>query len=201
MKTVNKIAPLFFFLLISGCATQKTVFVPAQPSVEKGSVLYLYRESGFSSLVFAPGAIIKNNAGEETNAGKLGQGEYKLMHLFPGQYEVQLEAIKYYAPGNAITIDVKPDSINYLQIDTSLKFEASTRYKAYERKYSLRKVDESVALDLIADCVDVDSRPMKKGLKVKKEVNESDEGVVEQDEDNKASFSIEKTADPFSRNQ
>lgn len=201
MNMVNKIT-LLAVLLFVGCATDNAVFIPAQPSEEKGSVVYVYRVSEFSSMVLVPEIVIQNNRGEQTRIGKLGRGEYKRLYLLPGEYEIQLESIKYYAPGNALAIDIKPGSVNYIQVDASLKFETATHYKAYQRKYDLREISASIALGEIANCIDIDSKALKKNVRLKAGVGATEEvtgSAVNSDKD--ALFSIDKTADPFSRKQ
>lgn len=198
MNTIIKVA-LPAFLLLTACATHNSAFEPVQPSEEKGSVIYVYRASEYSSMVLAPAISINNADGVQANFGSLGHGEYKFMYLPPGKYEIQLESIEYYAPGNMLTIEVQPHSVNYLQLETSLEFESGTRYKPYERKMNLRKMESSIALDEIADCIDVDSKPVNKKSSAKtgptaaiKEISDEEAGVQ---------FSTDKTSDPFSRNK
>ena len=146
-----------------------------------------------------PDINIKDAEGVQTSVGKLKYGEYKLVYLMPGQYEIQLGEIKFYAPGKELMIDVKPDAVHYLRLDTSLIFETGVRYKSYERKFDLQEVEETFALGEMASCIDVDSKPKKKSRSAKvgtdavaKEASEKDEEAV---------FSTDKTSDPFSRNR
>ena len=194
MNQVCKITP-FFLLLLIGCTAHKTTFIPVQPSAEKGAALYVYRSSEVSSLMLAPVINIKEVDGGQTKIGRLGHGEYKLVYLLPGNYEIQLESIDYYAPGNSLAIEVKPETVNYLRLDTSLSFETGLRYKSYERKLDLQEVDEVIALSEMSSCVDIDSKPKKKKRSLEKTV----EDISGQNED--ARFSTDKTTDPFSRRQ
>ena len=185
---------VLIMLLLVGCTTNIATFFPAQPSNEKGSVVYVYRSSEPSSLMLAPEIEIRGAEGKQTNIGTLGNGEYKLVYLMPGQYQILLDAIEYYAPGNKLMVEIKPDTVNYLRLDSSLKFETSLRYKAYVRRYNLQEVEELIALDEIASCIDVDSKPKKKN----REAGVTVEDALNKDDD--AHFSTDKTADPFSRN-
>lgn len=195
MKTVA----LLFFLLLTACATHRATFVPVQPSNEKGSAVYVYRAGAISSLMLPPDINIKDAGGVQTNIGKLQYGEYKLVYLKPGRYEIQLEAIDYYAAGKDLMIEVKSQTVNYLRLDASLKFETGVRYKSYERKFDLQEVDQTIALEEIASCVDVDSKPKKK--KWSSNVGPDTETKKALGKDEEAVFSIEKTSDPFSRNR
>ena len=141
-----------------------------------------------------PDINIKDAEGAKTNIGELNHGEYKLVYLKPGSYEIQLSAIDYYAPGKNLMIEVKPQSVNYLRLEKTLKFEAGVRYKPYERTYDLQKVEEAIALEEIASCIDVDSKPKqttRSANVVTKEASEKNEEAV---------FSVDRTSDPFSRN-
>jgi hypothetical protein len=195
---LNKIIA-FFLLLLAGCATHQTPFVPVNASVEKGSAVYIYRASEVSNLMVPPEINIKDGQGVQTNIGRLRHGEYKLVFLKPGQYEIQLGEIKYYAPGEEVMIDIKPDSVNYLRLDSSLKFETGARYKSYERKFTLQEVEVAFALDEMASCIDVDSKPKNKNraVEVESDIGTKDVSV----EDDEAYFSTDKTTDPFSRNK
>ncbi len=183
----KKIVPLFILLLV-GCATQKTAFVPVEASSGKSSALYIYRADSDANLMIPPEVNMRDDQGNKIDIGRLSRGEYKLIFLKPGYYEIQLGEIKYYAPGEELKVEVKPDVVSYLQLTSSLKFEAGGRYKAYERKFSVQQVEESIALIEMAGSIDIDSKPKKKDRSANAE---SDEAV----------FSIDKTSDPFSRNR
>lgn len=195
---IKTVAPLFF-LLLTACATQQATFVPVQPSSEEGSAVYVYRASAISSLMLPPDINIKDAGGAQTHIGRLNYGEYKLVYLKPGFYNIQLDAIDYYAPGKDLMIEVKPQTVNYLRLDASLKFETGVRYRAYERKFDLQKVEAVIALDEMAGCVDVDSKPRKK----KWSANVGSDTATNETsaKDKEAVFSIDKTSDPFSRNR
>ena len=194
-----KLTIVTMVLMLAGCATQQAAFVPAQPSDEKGSVVYVYRASQVSSLMLAPGVNVNTADGAQKKLGKISHGEYRLIYLLPGRYEVELESIEYYAPGNKLIVEVKPETVNYLRLDASLKFETGTRYKSYDRKFGIRQVDTQTALNEIASCIDVESKPKKKSKTAKVKAGEAARGILENDED--AYFSTDKTADPFSRNR
>ena len=182
-------------LLFVGCATHIAAFVPAQPSDEKGSVMYVYRSSEASSMMLAPDIEIRDVEGKQTTIGALAQGEYRLIYLQPGQYEMRLDAIEYYAPGNKLMVEVMRDTVNYLRLDSSLKFETGLSYKAYVRRFNLQEVKAPVAMDEIASCVDVGGNQKMINNTVD-DVNGSASG-----KDNGAHFTTDKTTDPFSRNQ
>lgn len=198
MTMVKIVVPLFF-LLLTACATHQAAFIPVQPSSEKGSAVYVYRASAISSLMLPPDINIKNADGDQASVGRLNYGEYKLVYLTPGLYEIQLDAIDYYAPGKDLMIEVKPQTVSYLRLDASLKFETGVRYKSYERKFDIAEVEVAIALEEIASCVDVDSKPKKK----KWSANLAPDAVAKEasGKDTEAVFSIDKTSDPFSRNR
>lgn len=204
---IKKIAPLLL-LLLTACAAHETTFVPVQPAAEKGSAVYVYRASKVSSLMLPPDIKIKDAEGVQTDIGRLNYGEYKLVYLKPGSYDMQVDGIKYYAPGEDLLTQVKPQTVSYLRLDATLKFETGLSYKPYERKYDLQKVEEATALKELASCVDVDKKPKKKSRSANVEpdvvipgavTKETSEETPEKEEE--AVFSIDKTTDPFSRNQ
>jgi hypothetical protein len=184
-------------LLLAACATQNTTFTPVQPSSEKGAAVYVYRASHVSNIMLPPEIRIKDAAGKETVIGRLNYGEYKLVYLEPGLYQLQLDAINYYAPAADSTLEVKPLSVNYLRLDTSLKFETGTRYKSYEREYSFQQVEQTLAVGELSSCVDVDSKPKKKSRLANVEPEAVTKEATENSEE--AVFSTDKTANPFSR--
>jgi hypothetical protein len=154
-----------------------------------------------------PDINIKDAEGVQTDIGRLNYGEYKLIYLKPGSYDIQVDGIKYYAPDEDLLTEVKPQTVNYLRLNATLKFETGLSYKPYERKYDLQKVEEATALKQLASCVDVDKKPKKKSRSAKvapsvatKEGMEDVSGETSEKEE-EAVFSIDKTSDPFSRNR
>lgn len=202
---IKKIS-LLLVLLLTACATHNTVFVPVQPSSDKSSAVYVYRASTVSSLMLPPDIKIKNAEGIQTDIGRLNYGEYKLVYLKPGSYDMQVDGIKYYAPGEDLLTEVKPGTVSYLRLNAALKFETGSSYKPYERKYGLQKVGEATALKELASCVDVDKKPKKKSRSAEVEADAAASGTAvketsdEASEKEEAVFSIDKTSDPFSRN-
>lgn len=200
---IEKISPLFF-LLLAACTAHNATFVPVQPSSEKGSAVYVYRASKVSSLMLPPDINIKDAEGVQTDIGRLNYGEYKLIYLKPGSYDIQVDGIKYYASGEDLLTEVKPQTVNYLRLNATLKFETGLSYKPYGRKYDLQKVDEATALKELASCVDVDNKPKKKNRSAKVESDTVTPGAVTKETSEKeeeAVFSTDKTSDPFSRNR
>ena len=77
-------------MLLAACATQSTTFTPVQPSSEKGAAVYVYRASHVSNIMLPPEIKIKDAAGKETTIGRLNYGEYKLVYLEPGSYQLTI---------------------------------------------------------------------------------------------------------------
>lgn len=198
LNMFKKTTPLMLLLLV-GCATQKAVFVPVEPSSEKGSALYIYRADSDANLMIPPEVNMRDDQGNKIDIGRLSRGEHKLIFLKPGYYEVQLGEIKYYAPGEELKVEVKPDVVNYLQLTSSLKFETGVHYKAYERKFSVQQVEASVALVELSGSVNIDTKPKKKNKPANAESDAVTKDASQKNEE--AVFSTDKMSDPFSRNR
>jgi len=186
---LNKIAVFVCLVFLAGCVGNKKTFIAVEPSVEKGSVVYVYRPSKTVNVMQIPKVSI---TGAKQFA--IASDEYKLLYLMPGKHAVKLHAIK----GNTAAVEhelvVFKGRIHYLRVDASMKFEVGQTYQPYQRSFGLTEVSPELAKVEIASAKDMDGRKVKRSQQVK-QANSADE-VVEEDD---ATFSVDKTSNPFSR--
>lgn len=190
MKALHKVV---FVLLLAmtalvACTNKKTVFIPAESSIEKGSVVYVYRPSKTTNVMQIPKVSI-------TGAIQfaIASDEYKMLYLKPGKHAVRLHEIK----GNTAAVDhelmVHKGQVHYLRVDAEMKFEVGQGYQPYQRSFGLTEVSSELAKVEIAGVKDMDGRKVKRGQKVKQAGSSTDE-VVEEEE---ATFSVDRTLNPF----
>lgn len=174
---------ILFGSVLFACAGAKKVFVPVEPSAEKGSVLYVYRPAKAANVMLTPKLGI---AGVEKF--ELASGDYKQLYLAPGKHVIKLEAIKGNTPEFVLELDVVKAHVHYLQVDASMKFEVGQSYQPYQRKFALKQVTAEVAMDEIAGCKNIDETVKPKSSAMT-ETDSSEDG---------AGFSVDKTLNPFS---
>lgn len=182
----NKIAVFVCVLLLAGCMGNKKIFVPVEPSAEKGSVVYIYRPAKVSNVMLTPKVSI---AGIKIFG--ISNGEYKQLYLLPGQHVIKLAATEGNTSAVEHALEVVEGRVHYLRVDASMKLEFGQTYQPYQRKFELLEVLPEKAVAEIMACADMDAQ-----VKQEKPVA-SVEG--DQPEEGEATFSVDKTANPFSR--
>lgn len=187
MVVLRKITLVFLVLFISACTTGKKSFEVSEPSLEKGSVVYLYRPHDVSNIILKSEINID---GTETQA--LSSGEYRQIYLQPGEHLVNLLPIEGYTQPEQLALNVEPDSVHYLRLSSSLSMETGVRYSAYQRKFDLEEVSSSQALKQLASCRDVE-------VLASNEVQSADTVESNKQDAAESRFSLEKTRNPFSR--
>lgn len=171
------------------CVNKKTIFTPAEPSAEKGSVLYVYRPSKTTNVMQTPKLSI---AGVKTF--EISSGEYRQLYLMPGKYAVKLHAIKDSTRAVEHELLVAKDRIHYLRVDASMKFEMGQTYQPYQRKFGLTEVAPELARVEIGSLKDMDGGATERRKKLAGSNVTGGEGIEEED----ATFSVGKTSNPFS---
>jgi len=172
------------FLLVS-CATEQKIFVPEIATVEKGSIVYIYRPNAFSNIAVSPDVLING-----VKNFPVSNNRYTLVYLKPGLYEFKLDLDEFYQGNKKIELNVGPEETYYLKIETALKFEPG---KAYNRRFDIKSVQDTVAVNEIAHCRY--SKPVMPS-KYLFGNNHSEGDVTHKPA---PEFSIDKTSDPFSR--
>ncbi len=188
-----------FFLLIlvasflAACSTSKKVFVPVDPEraadknlAEKGSVVYVYRPSKVANVMLTPDLSI---AGVEKIA--MASGMYKKVYLSPAVYAVRLHEIEGVTDAVEHDLEIIKGKVHYLRVDASMKLNAGQQsYQPYKRKFELMNVSpEKAKLELVS-CKDMDVAEKRKSA-----TTPESENAIKDD----ASFSVDKTQNPFSR--
>lgn len=174
---------LLAMAVLVACNNKKIVFVPIEPSAEKGSVLYVYRPSKTSNVMQIPKMSITS-----VKTFEISSGEYKQFYLSPGKYAVKLHAIKDSTEAVEHELLIEETQVYFLRVDASMKFEVGQSYQPYQRKFGLTEVSPEMARAEIGGTKDMDVRSKKK-----KRTDASGE-VVEEDE---ATFSVDRTLNPF----
>lgn len=182
LKAVSAI--LFIGSLLVGCAGHKSVFVPLSPSSEKGSVVYIYRPAKAVNVMLTPKISI-----EGVNVFGISSGDYKQLYLSPGQHVIKLAATEGNTPAIEHALEIVEGQVHYLRIDASMKLEYGQGYQPYKRKFTVQEIPAEIAMIEIVACADMDT-----GGKQKKSVSAADQA-----EEKEATFSVDKTANPFSR--
>lgn len=186
----NKISVFACILLLAGCVGNKKIFVPVSPSDEKGSVVYIYRPAKAANVMLTPDVSV---AGIKTFGIK--NGEYKQLYLLPGQHVIKLAATEGNTPAVKHDLEVAKEGVYYLRVDASMKLEFGQTYQPYKRKFELQEMLAKDAITEISACADMDAQVKLKKPVIAVEVNDGDE-VNDEPE---ASFSVDKTSNPFSR--
>ena len=181
-------APVFLLLsgVLFGCAANKKVFVPVELTAEKGSVVYIYRPTKAANVMLTPEVIV---TGIKTFG--ISSGDYKQFYLSPGHKLIKLAATAGNTPAVEYALEVVEGQVHYLRVDASMKLEFGQSYQPYKRKFELLEVLAEKAVTEIVACSDMDAR-----VKQKKMVTPVGESLSEQEA---ATFSVDKTANPFSR--
>ena len=203
---VNLIRILFLMLMVSfvvACMSNKTVFVPVgpestidkhaadkrttnkKPAKNNGSVVYVYRPTKIANVMLTPDLSI---AGVEKIA--MANGVYKKIYMSPGVYAVRLQEIEGSTESVEHELKVTRGQVYYLRVDASMKLDTGAQgYQPYKRKFELKNVPSKQAKKEIVHCKDMDA------VKKRKPVARSENGNADGDD---ASFSVDKTQNPFS---
>lgn len=175
------------FALLVGCAAGPSVFVPVAPSAENASVVYIYRPAKTANIMLSPAVSVAGNKSFE-----MKNGQYKRLTLTPGKYIVKLAATEGNTPAVEHDLEVAKAQIYYLRVEASLKLGIGEGYQPYRRKFELLTVPAEKAHLEIAACTDMDGWDKEK--KAKADADDKASGAGDE-----AVFSVEKTANPFSR--
>lgn len=187
MVVLKKVALIVLLLSISACTASKKSFEVSEPSLEKGSVVYLYRPHDVSNIILKSEIDIDGE-----NAQALSSGEYRQIYLQPGEHLVNLLAVEGYTSAEQLVLNVEPGSVHYLRLSSSLSMETGVRYSAYKRKFELEEVTPSQALKKLASCRDVEALASNENS-----TTDAVETKVQDSADSR--FSLDKTRNPFSR--
>lgn len=179
-------------LLLTSCSQKVVKFVPEQPSISKGSVIYIYRPNALANIVVSPGVIVD---GEKKFDIK--NDAYNYFYLPAGQHHIELDLPERFQGNKSVGFSIEPNSIKYFRITTSMKFEMN---KLYGRTFDISEVLASEAVEELAECEYLGN---KKSM-VQNKVNTDDSQRLEEKPDSPiddpgSKFSISKTRNPFSK--
>lgn len=189
MRRLNRLS-IFVWLWLAGCASQPPVFVAASALAENASVVYIYRPAKAANVMLSPAVSI---AGVKTF--RISSGEYKQLELPPGRHVISLAATEGNTPAVVHDLEVVAQQVSFLRVEALMKMQVGQSYQPYQRRFELQAVAAEKALTEIAACADMDGRePQRKSA-----VTAADDAGNDGGEDNEAVFSVDKTANPFSR--
>jgi len=175
--------PLTLSCLTTACSVKKTTFTALQPSLEKGSLVYIYRPSSMSNAIVSPDLMID---GEKTFT--LSNNSYTYKYLPAGKHIFKLDLSNRYIGKTDYELDVLTENTYFIKASTSLKFEKN---KPYTRRFDLTLIPSSIAIKEISK---IPRTKENQNTKNKKRVIEKPPEGVEDDQ-----FSINKTRNPFSK--
>jgi len=178
--------PIFPLLFLFGCANIETVFIPAKPSFEKDSIVYIYRSDSFSNVVISPVLLIDN-----VERLPVRSARYTYVYLVPGSHEFKLNLDKHYHGIKELIVDIKHNKTYFLRIDSSMEFRAGERYK---RTFNIREISKEIGENEIKEC-----RYVKPAMPSKYLFGDNNSGGGLGNQQDESVFSIEKMHDPFKR--
>ena len=190
MVVLKYLTHVFIILLMSvfitACESSSKKFVVKEPSADKGSVVYLYRPRDVANVMLTPEIIVDGLAVQS-----LANGEYRQLYLSPGVHVINLLAVEGYTAEKQLSVKVKPESVHYLRLMSSLDMKTGARYSAFKREFGVREVSAVVALNELDDCRDADAKAVQKitTSNTEDQADKTTGGIR---------FSIEKMSDPFS---
>ena len=174
---------LIHLFVLTACSTTNNVklFTP-QIAADNQAVVYIYRPSAISNMMYSPDLYINNEFKLSIKNGKKTP-----LLLTPGEYKFELEAEKNDSALNLFSLNLSAGSTTFIRVDTSLKIKSAVTYEPYQRSFKLTRVDEQRAKKEIAECCMVENRKSK--------TSQETTTVKKQTEDG---FSVDKTQNPFS---
>ena len=184
MKAWRNNTVLFFLVFLVACSSKKILFVPVSASSEKGSVVYIYRPAKTANVMLTPDVSV---SGIKTFG--ISNGEYKQLYLLPGQQLIKLASTEGNTPAVEYVLEVAEGQIHYLRVDASMKLEFGQSYQPYKRKFELMDVLAEAAITEISACTDMDGNKEQKKTVIS----------IEHEQPEEATFSVDKTANPFFR--
>ena len=174
---LQSITLLLAVLMFAACSNKASTFVTAPLDADKGSIVYIYRPSSSTNFMMSPKVVI-----DDSEKFNIGSGDYRYVYLQAGQHTVGLNPTDQYITEAALTINVEAGQSYYLRVQTSLKFEAD---KMNTRKFWIDTVAEEEALAEIGstDYTGPELQPSS--------------GLESDGHEDKETFSVDKTQDPF----
>lgn len=183
--------------LVAGCNSASKTFdsIGSEPvaenklvknkQAEKGSVVYVYRPAKMANVMLTPDLYIAG-----VDKIEIANGTYKKVYLEPGVYAVRLQAIEGNTEAVNHELEIIKGRVHYLRVDASMKVDAGQQgYQPYKRKFELKNVSAKKAKQEIASCKNLDSVKRRKSVP---------SGNGDTNNEGGASFSVDKTATPFS---
>jgi len=170
-------------MLLSACSQKQVKFVPIVADEAGQSVVYIYRQNSLSNIIISPDllvdgkteAIIKNNS-------------YINFLLKPGQHNIKLDLSDRYEGENEADFMIDGEKVYFFKVTTKMKFKLN---QPYDRSFDIHQVDSSLALKELQNIRTIEKHP-----KTKRVVSKDNMTIFDEE---KTTFSIQKTRSPFSK--
>lgn len=173
-------------MLLSGCAHHGDTFSPAAVADRTRALVTIYRPARFANAVLSPSVLVDGDAVFNTE-----NGAYVSLYLTAGAHRFVLEGEQHFTANDELVVQLEPGQVSYLRIDTAMKFETG---KPYTRSFGIVRVDEPTALNEIAHCRHQQAQLPSKYLGT---VEARDETADEADTGETATFTIDRSSNPF----
>jgi len=187
-KSVSTTLSLLLLFLIVSCSAKNTSFIEAEPELDTGSVVYVYRPDSMSNIMVNPEVLID---GKKQQVIKNNSHFYVM--IAEGKYEVKLQLAERYEGVQKLDLNFFPGQVIYIRVNTSLKFEKN---KPYSRSFDIEVVDREIAINEINKTGYIGQVDDKEVAQKSEEKTISSEAEQEVSKDQ---FSISKTRNPFSK--
>lgn len=181
INTTLKLAITLCLLFLSACnASHNIIPFTAEAADPEQAAVYVYRPSAMPNAMYSPDLYINDEF-----RLSIKNGTNTRLTLAPGEYKFSLQFENNFADNDGFSLTLEKGKNYYIAINTSLKIKSAINYEPYRRSFNLVNVDESRAINEIADCC----------------INTKQKASTETVTDKKTAtqgFSIDKTQNPFS---
>ena len=177
---------LIALMLLSGCAHHGSEFRPAELADDGRALVYIYRPARFPNVMLSPAVVIDGEAVFNTQSGA-----YATLYIPPGTHQFVLQSEQPVAGNDELVLQLESGQVSYLRVDTALKFETG---KPYTRSFGIAHIDETIARTEIVHCRPQQARLASKYLWSAEAMDSAED---DKQADEPATFTIDKTGDPF----
>jgi len=162
-------------------------FQPAAITRAQQANLYVYRPTTMTNGLYSTEISV-----DDEHIFMVKLGHLKHLKVPAGQHQIKLDTDSNIIDQQQLDVVMEAGKSYYFSITTSLKIDSGANFKPYKRQFDLQPVESTIAIKQITDCCYSD--------KVAQKAPEPDT-LIKKDtaiEENDATFSVDKTSNPFS---